>query len=281
MSDEVDSRSAPGTDWSAGLAGRVDVALDAGPGGAARLTRLRCSGALAARPTPAGLYLLATAAHPVGDDASRIDLTLGPGASGVVRSTGATLARRGATGGSSTAAVRATLADRATLCWLVEPGIAAGGASHVATSTVRLAPSARLAWREEVVLGRHADPCPGSWRSRLEIRRDGAPLLVTDLGLGPGSPAWASASVLGGARVLSSLVLVDPGLPADVWAELTARAPGAKGAAFALAGPGVELMAWGEELGACRAIVARLLDDVELRWLPRDAVQSGPDARRG
>jgi urease accessory protein len=276
----VDDPAAAGADWPPDLAGQVDVALEAGPGGVPRLARLRCSGALAARATPAGLYLLSTAAHPVGDDASRIDLTLGPDAAVAVRSTGATLARRGPTGGTSTASVRATVADGATLCWLVEPGIAAGGASHVATSSIRLAASSRLAWREEIVLGRHGDTRPGSWRSRLEIRRDAAPLLVTDLAVGPAAETWGSASVLGGARALASLVLVDPGLPEDDRPGLAVRVPGAQGAAFPLAGPGVELIAWGEELAACRAIVARLLGDVRLRWLPRDAAPSGTDPHR-
>ena len=67
---------------------------------------------------------------------------------------------------------------------------------------IELAASSRLAWREEIVLGRHGEVVPGSWLSRLEILGAGRPLLVAELALGPAAPAWPSPAVLDGARAV-------------------------------------------------------------------------------
>jgi len=220
------------------------------------LSRLECAGVLAARSTPWGLYLVAAGASPVGVDRLEVDLELGEGAELEVRTLGATLARRGSRAGASRATTRAVVRDGAALAYLPEPGIACVGARHRCEAVIDVAPTARLCWRDEVVLGRHGERVPGSWWSALSIARGSRPLLASELGLGPAAPLWQSPVALDGARAVSSVVLVAPELDAR---PATSEVPGARGGRFPLAGPGVEVIALGESLAACRAVVDSLL----------------------
>jgi urease accessory protein len=258
----------------AGLDGRLDVSLvDNGRGGSS-VERLRSSGALAARPTPWGIYLVATAAHPVGDDRTHLDLALGTRAEAEVRSTGATLSRRGMPGTSRSAHLTtATVGEAATLQWLVEPGIAAVGSCHASRARIELASGARLAWRDEVVLGRHGEEPPGSWTTALEVTRAGRPLLASEVGLGPAAPAWRLASVLDGARAWSELLLVDPARDVRSWPALVVRCDGARAMSSPLTGPAVLLTAWGGELGTCRRALGALLERIAPpTWLKSDVI---------
>lgn len=239
------------------------VSAEIGPGtGAASLRRLVASGALALRPAGDALYLVGAGAHPIGGDELRVRLDLAARATAVVRSVGATLARRGAPGaGASRQETVVEVGDRACLVWAPEPGIAATGACHEARSFVSLSGSARLSWLEELVLGRHGEDPVGSWTSALEVRLDGRPILVTELGLGPAHPSWGSSATFAGATALAALVLVDPALPVESFAGAAATATatdGAPGVVLPLAGPGVEILAWGATLPAARATLSSL-----------------------
>lgn len=226
--------------------------------GAPRLTELSCSGSLALRAAGDALYLVGAGAHPVGGDETSVRLSLAEGATARVASVGATLARRGPGGERSRQRVELVLADGAALDWAPEPGIAAAGCDHRAVTAVEMAPTARLSLAEEVVLGRHGEDPPGSWTVRTEVVVGGRPLLVSELGLGPASRSWRSSACFSGAGALACLVLVDPGAPAGSLRSATAEVEGAIGVALPLAGPGIELLAWGDRLGAARAVLGRL-----------------------
>jgi urease accessory protein len=102
----------------------------------------------------------------------------------------------------------------ATLVWLPEPVIAAHRCDHHSATHIDLDPGARLLVREELLLGRHAEP-PGTIRQRLRVTRGHQPLHDQELTAGPGVPGWQGPAVTGGRRALGSLLLVDPHRWAD------------------------------------------------------------------
>ena len=233
----------------------ANVRLVAGPAGPV-VAGLHGSGALAFRPTRWGVWMVGTEAHPIGGDRVLARVALGPGCSAIVRSTSATLARRGA--GPSVVSIAARVAAGASLEWRPEPGIAAFGADHTSEARVRLAAGARVVWHDEWVLGR-ASEGPGSWRSRLQIVYDCEPLLVSDLSTGPAAGCWHSAAVLGGAKAVSSVVVVDVG---GEFNPARAECGSALGVRLPLAGPGIQICAWGDDLADCREVVDDLLTGV-------------------
>ncbi len=187
------------------------------------------------------------------------------------RPTGASVARRGHEGATSLSTTSARVGDGATLCWLVEPGIATGGSRHVARLGFEVSPTARLCWREEVVLGRVGDDKPGSWSSRMRVVVGGRSLLVNRLDLGHEAHTWRSPTVVAGARAFVGITIIDPTLgedPSGLGDQASVAA--AQGVVCALPGPGLELMAWGRELDAARMVAGLLLSRLEMPWLPRE-----------
>jgi urease accessory protein len=195
------------------------------PGGAvrSRIRTLRSQAPLVLRPThPKGpepwtwhdvgvarVCLVAGAAGPIGGDAYTLDVEVGAGSTLVLREISASLLLPGPHGEQSTLRVTVQIGAGATLVWLPEPVIAARGCHHRTDVRVELAAGARLALREELLLGRHGEQ-PGAVLTHLRISLDGRPLLHQDLSLGPGTEGWESAAVTGGRRALGSLVVVDP-----------------------------------------------------------------------
>jgi urease accessory protein len=101
------------------------------------------------------------------------------------------------------------------LTWEPQPTILVAGCDHRATTRIELASDATLVWRDEVVLGRHAE-CSGSLLQRLHVDRGGVPLLRTELPAGPRWPGAEGPAGTAGALVVSSLLVVgmpEPGLP--------------------------------------------------------------------
>jgi hypothetical protein len=173
----------------------------------------------------------------------------------------AAVARRGPTGtaGPSTMSMAVRIGPGGSLVWSPEPGVAAVGAHHLTDTRVRLATTARLAWRDEWTLGRYGEE-PGTWRSRIRITVAGRPLLASDLATGPAAESWASRSVLAAARAVSTLSLVDPVLlPGEDGPRSRATFGSATGLCLPLSGPAVQIVAWGNDLRDCRATVAQLL----------------------
>jgi urease accessory protein len=247
--------------------GTVDVVVAAGAGAQPRLTHLFCTGSIAARPTPRGLWLVGASANPIGGDSVDVRLDIGHDAELEVRSASAAVARRGHCTAHSCQEVAATVGRGATLSWLTEPSIAARGACHETTAEVQLAAGAKLAWYDGVVLGRDGEEY-GSWRSRLSIRRCERPVFVSDLSLGPAYPWWRSPAVLDGARCCLSLVVVDPDIP-PVSDALTEEGKNARGGAMVLAAGGLQLVAVGDDYLECSEMLLGLRRRYDsLAWVP-------------
>jgi hypothetical protein len=88
-------------------------------------------------------------------------------------------------GGDVTGAeLRSGMPSEAGRGWLPEPLVAAAGCYHLALATVELAEGATLAWRDELVCGRHTEP-PGNATVSLSVRYAGRPLLCQSLSVGP------------------------------------------------------------------------------------------------
>ncbi|MFJ6752329.1 urease accessory protein UreD [Streptomyces sp. NPDC091266] len=155
---------------------------------------------------------------PLGGDRLCIEATAEAGAALHLTAAAATVALPGRSAEPATYDVRLTVGDGARLDWLPEPLISAEGSDLWMTTTVELAPTARLVLREEQVLGRSGER-PGALRSRLTIRRAGRTLLDQETAYGPGVPGWDTAAVLDGHRSVGQYLLVEPEL-ADTPAEV-------------------------------------------------------------
>jgi urease accessory protein len=178
-----------------------------------RCTTLRSAPPISLRETADGLYLVASGAGPVGGDELQLDLDVRCGASLQVRSAAASMVLPGPSGRHSSLQVRAWV--RGSLRWEPEPTILVAGCDHRTTTTIDLAAGATLAWREVVVLGRHGE-ATGSLLQRLHVDRAGAPLLRTELPVGPRWPGSEGPAGTAGALAVSSLLVVgldEPVLP--------------------------------------------------------------------
>lgn len=115
-------------------------------------------------------------------------------------------------GGHASWTVAITLAANAGLVWAGEPFVVSAGADVTRDTRVTLAPTARLALRETLVLGRHGER-PGrvatTWSAHLD---DGCPLLVESLDLDASSLA---PGLLGPHRVLASVTALGRDVPLD------------------------------------------------------------------
>nr|WP_234343383.1 urease accessory protein UreD [Streptomyces sp. NRRL F-5123] len=176
---------------------------------------------------------------PLGGDRLRIEAEAVAGARLVVDASAATVSLPGRDGRPAHYDVLLTVGADAELHWLPEPVIAARGSDLRMTTRVALAPGARLVLREELVLGRHAEP-PGRLGTRLTVTYGGLPLLDQALDVGPGAPpGWDGPAVLGPYRTLGQLLVVPAPDPPSGAAlpPLTALTE--------LAGPGVLLTSAG------------------------------------
>ena len=92
-------------------------------------------------------------------------------------------------GGEARWDVRIELEAGGCLVWRGEPFVVADGADVLRTTTVDLAPGAGAVLRETLVLGRTGEP-GGRLRTRTEVCRDGAPVLVEELDPPLGLGRW-------------------------------------------------------------------------------------------
>jgi len=192
--------------------------------GRTALTTLHSEPPLTLRPTPDALYVVGTAAGPLGGDELTFDVTVADGADLTLRTVAASIVLPGPRGGRSHTVTTVTVGRGATLRYEPEPVIVVAGCDHVATTTIHLAADARLVWREHLVLGRHGEG-PGSILQRLRIDRVGAPLYRNDLALGPEHPGWESPAVLAGARRVSTTVTAGIDAPTPPGATAMPLAP--------------------------------------------------------
>ncbi|WP_239335764.1 urease accessory protein UreD [Frankia sp. CiP3] len=245
------------------------------------------------------IHLVNAAAGPLAGDRLRLDIAVGTGVCLRLRTVAATVALPGFGGRgdhgdgncrgdnhgddhwddtdrSSLFDVHADVGPGATLVYLPEPTVAARGCRHRMRASIRLASTACLLWREEIVLGRFGEPA-GSISTALRVDvsdqehnqkqdrdqgddRTWRPLLRQELTLDPAMPGLDGPAVLGTARVAGSLLIAGPG-PAGL---VTGPAVTDTFALLPLAGPGVLISALASDavtlrqaLEAGRAMVAR------------------------
>lgn len=190
-----------------------------------RCTALVSSPPLTLRNTPDGLFFVASGAGPVGGDELAVDITVGSSATTTVRSAGASLVLPGPTGASSSMHVHARVDGE--LRWLPEPTVLVRGCDHTTVARLDLTASASVLWREEVVLGRHAE-ASGSLLQRLHVDVGGRPLLRNELPVGPRWPGADGPAGLAGACAIGSLLGVRVPRPP--------RCPNVEGSRGAVAG---------------------------------------------
>lgn len=228
---------------------RASVRAEADGDGGTRLVGLRSEAPVVLRATAHAVYLVGGAGGPLGGDDLTLEIDVGPGAELTVRTAAAAVALPGPT--PSQVRVRARVACGGRLRWRPEPTVAARGCRHVVDAMVVLEDGAGLVWREEVVLGRWAEPA-GSVVTRMAVDLGGAPLLRHELALGPAHPGSGSPAVAGEARAAGSMVVVEP-----AW-RLAPPPPsvlGATAAALPLAGPGLHIVALAPDIVSLRALL--------------------------
>jgi urease accessory protein UreH len=238
----------------------------AGIGGEPIVDNMQACGALAFQSAPWGVWLVNSPSHPEGGDHLDVKITVGVGCCLDVRSFSPTIARSGNEAArlrmgrppSSSTHTTVSVASDGVLGWCPEPGVATNSCDHLNESVVQLASNARLAWREDYLLDRRTGVRLGTWRSRLRIVRDGWPVLVCEQTLGPGSSLWESPVVLEGARAVSTFVVIDPSQDPSVWSPARATGASATGISLPLAGPGIQITAWGDDLVECRDLAERM-----------------------
>jgi len=157
---------------------------------------------------PEGALLLA-------GDAIRLEVTLGPGVHLELVEPAGTVAYD-MRGGQAAWDVTLFLGERSTLVWAGEPFVVAGGARVSRSTEVRLGIGARLAVRETVVLGRYQERAGVLFQTWTARDADGTDLLVEEVLL---DETAHRPGVLGGHRVLGSVVALGFGLPEDVCPE--------------------------------------------------------------
>ncbi|KUL49626.1 urease accessory protein [Streptomyces sp. NRRL F-4489] len=197
-----------------GLRATARITARADAGGTTRLPVLDGAGPFALRriqahADQARVCVIGAMSAPIGGDRLRIEATAEAGASLRITAAAATVALPGRTGAQATYDVHLTVGDGARLEWLPEPLISAEGSDLRMTTTIDLAPTARLVFREEQVLGRSGERT-GALRSRLTIRQDGRTLLDQETSYGPGAPGWNSSAVLGGHRAVGQFLAAGP-----------------------------------------------------------------------
>lgn len=200
---------------------RTQIRVSPGSGGSRCLVRTATTRSVPTAPalrpilvhhdaTAARISLVPDGALLVAGDGIEVDAVVDAGARLDLIEPGGTVAydMRGGRAGWD---VRIELGAGARLTWAGRPFVVSGGARVDRRTVIRLARGARLALRETVVLGRHGEP-PGRLRQRTTVELEGTPVLVEELPLDP----WSVQTLLGGHRVLSSVLCVGAAVAPDV-----------------------------------------------------------------
>ncbi|PZF80864.1 urease accessory protein [Jiangella anatolica] len=160
--------------------------------------------------TVARVSLVPDGALLVAGDGIEVDVTVDAGAWLDLIEPGGTVAYD-MRGGHASWDVRIQLGAGARLTWAGRPFVVSAGADVGRSTVAQLADGAYLALRETVVLGRDGE-WPGTLRQRITVERDGHPVLVEDLPLGP----WPTSGLIGKHRVLASVLCIGAPVGADV-----------------------------------------------------------------
>ena len=238
-----------------------------------RLTWVRDAPPFAFRPTPEAVYLVGTAASPVGQDELSLAVTVEKGARLTVRSVASTIAWASS---GSRVHMEIDVQAGAVLDWQLQPMVVSRSCSLVQRCVVHMAAGASLRWGEEVVLGRYKEE-PGRLTLRLDVDIDGAPLLRHQLDVGPGASGWDGPAVLGGNRAVGLVLTAGAG---DAPGE-EERARGPKPPASQTAGDGwaaMPLEGPGHLVQAAAPNIALLREKLRLaEAAPRCASEDGRD----
>lgn len=223
-------------------------------------------------PTPDGVFMVGAAVGPLNGDRTSLDIFVAPGTELTVRTVAASLAWPGTSPVASQFEIHAHVGAGATLNWLPEPMVPVAGSIHRVVAQIELEPAASLTWREEIILGRH-DEAPGELSSRIEIERDGRPVLRQENTVG--GEAHMAPSVLGGALATGSITIVDGISPDTVMVEPVVSGS-SECALLALEGDGRQIVAVAESATVLRKLLDRTHTDLNAKLAERAA---NPDPR--
>jgi urease accessory protein len=161
-------------------------------------------------PTPDGVFIVGAAAGPLNGDRISLEIDVAPGTELNIRSAAASMAWPGTSPVASQFSITARIGAGGRLNWLPEPIVPVAGSLHRVTAAIEVATGGAVAWREEIMLGRHGE-APGELSSRLEIiTGTGRPLLRQEVVVG--AAAHSSPAVLAGHQATGSLTLFAPEL---------------------------------------------------------------------
>jgi len=189
-----------------------------------------------AAPGWAQVWLVGSAAGPLGGDDVELRIEVGDGAALEIGSVAASVALAGAA--PSVTRVHATVGADASLIWYPEPLVVTGRADHRVEVHIIAAADSCVWWRDELVLGRSGE-LPGRCTLSLRATLGGLPWLHHDLAVG--EPGWDGPAVVASSRCVGS-VLTTERLPPSTRDRAAVLHPAAGGAlALALAADRVTL----------------------------------------
>ncbi|MDQ2678987.1 MAG: urease accessory protein UreD [Actinomycetota bacterium] len=194
-----------------GMKAELEIRLHASAGG-----RVDASGRLAAAPLWCRwdgdtLWIVGSAASPVGQDDVRIRFEVGAGVHARVR-TVAAMVLYAARGDGSSLHTEIHVGPDASLHWAPEPVIITGRADHRSTTLVEVAAGSRVTVDELVVDGRNDDDRGGRLVSELGLSLDGLTSLRSSFDTA--TPGWNGPGGTDGARCLGTRLAV--GHPVEV-----------------------------------------------------------------
>lgn len=161
------------------------------------------------------LWLVGSAATPLGEDDVGLSVDVGEGVDAKVRSVAATIVYAAA-GAGTHSRLSLRVAPGASLHWCTEPVIVTERARHRATTCADVALDGAMTLEETVVFGRHREPA-GTMASTTELRTDGE--LVSLTSWDSGLPGWNGPGGTAAARsmrttVFAGTAVVDAAVPA-------------------------------------------------------------------
>jgi urease accessory protein len=171
---------------------------------------MRCDPPLTFRSTgPGEIHMIGTAAGPVGGDHLTLDVTVAARSTLSMRSVAASMVFPGPSKLPSRTEVNLDVGNDGSLSWLPEPMVLVRACDHVADTTITLASTASLVWREELILGRWGETS-GSVQQQLRLTRSGRVLVHLGMRLGPRWPESFGPAGVADALVVASMVMVGP-----------------------------------------------------------------------
>jgi urease accessory protein len=146
------------------------------------------------------LWIVGSAATPVGEDDITLRLDVGEGVVATVRSVAATIVYA-ARGAGTRLTTRLQVASDARLVWQPDPVIVTARARHRSLLVAEVASGGALVADELVVLGR-TDEIAGRFASTTDLRRDGEPVCLTSFDTA--TPGWSGPGGTAGAKVIGT-----------------------------------------------------------------------------